>query len=317
LRLLDTLATIDGDDPRLDPLHEAAVRDTIECFGATGSPVISDGEQRKYHNFWTYCVHGMPNLDAEGFKIPIAAGHTRRMPRLTRGSFRYGRFADRYLEIAQRYAHAPVKQAGILPSALSRLYPETELRGYPRERFIEDLLREHETEVRNCLVEGAHKVQIDFTEGRLAVKLDPSGGLLQSFIDLNNLALSRFSVVRRSAVAGRRPLPSPPSRAPRTAPGPCGWDTRCTCRSRSSHTSCSPPSAAWPAARSAGRRVAAIRRHRLFIGVRPNHGNVCYAPASLAIVSGTSIGMSSSSCAMPLPSGSRRCEAGPPPSSAS
>jgi 5-methyltetrahydropteroyltriglutamate--homocysteine methyltransferase len=36
-------------------------------------------------------------------------------------------------------------------------------------------------------------VQLDFTEGRLAVKIDPSGGLLHSFIDLNNLTLSRFS----------------------------------------------------------------------------------------------------------------------------
>jgi 5-methyltetrahydropteroyltriglutamate--homocysteine methyltransferase len=36
-------------------------------------------------------------------------------------------------------------------------------------------------------------VQVDFTEGRLAVKIDPSGHLLNSFIDLNNLALSRFS----------------------------------------------------------------------------------------------------------------------------
>jgi len=36
-------------------------------------------------------------------------------------------------------------------------------------------------------------VQIDFTEGQLAVKIDPSGNLLHRFIDLNNLALTRFS----------------------------------------------------------------------------------------------------------------------------
>ena len=46
----------------------------------------------------------------------------------------------------------------------------------------------------------AHKVQIDFTEGRLAVKLDPSGNLLHSFIDLNNLALSRFSAEDRKLI---------------------------------------------------------------------------------------------------------------------
>jgi 5-methyltetrahydropteroyltriglutamate--homocysteine methyltransferase len=86
-----------------------------------------------------------------------------------------------------------VKQAVISPSALSLMYPAEGISGYSREKFIEDLLREHETEVRRCLQKGAHKVQIDFTEGRLAVKLDPSGNLLNSFIDLNNLALSRFS----------------------------------------------------------------------------------------------------------------------------
>ena len=37
--------------------------------------------------------------------------------------------------------------------------------------------------------------QVDFTEGRLAVKVDKN--LLSSFIDLNNLALSRFSPEER------------------------------------------------------------------------------------------------------------------------
>jgi 5-methyltetrahydropteroyltriglutamate--homocysteine methyltransferase len=91
-----------------------------------------------------------------------------------------------------RYAHVPVKQAVISPSALSLMYPAQNIPDYPREQFIEDLLNEHETEIRRCLKKGAHKVQVDFTEGRLAVKIDPSGHLLNSFIDLNNLALSRF-----------------------------------------------------------------------------------------------------------------------------
>ena len=42
-------------------------------------------------------------------------------------------------------------------------------------------------------MKGADKVQIDFTEGRLAVTIDPSGWLLNGFIELNSLALSRFS----------------------------------------------------------------------------------------------------------------------------
>jgi methionine synthase II (cobalamin-independent) len=190
----------DGTDPALDQLYEAAIRDTIERFEATGSPVITDGEQRKYHNFWTYCVQGLPNTAPDGFKIPFAAGHIRRMLRLTGGPFRYMRSADSYLSVAQRYAHLPLKQAVISPSALSLMYPADELAGYSREEFIQDLLHEHETEVRNCLQMGAHKVQIDFTEGRLAAKIDPSGALLFSFIDLNNLALLRFSAEDRQRI---------------------------------------------------------------------------------------------------------------------
>jgi 5-methyltetrahydropteroyltriglutamate--homocysteine methyltransferase len=43
-------------------------------------------------------------------------------------------------------------------------------------------------------------VQIDFTEARFAVKIDPTGALLASFIDLNNIALARFSVEERKRI---------------------------------------------------------------------------------------------------------------------
>src|SRR5688572_30139975 len=200
LRLITAASARDGTDPVLDSLYDEAIRDTIAQFEATGSPVITDGEQRKYHNFWTYCVHGLPNMDPAGFEIPFSAGHVRRMPRLTGGPFRYKRYADSYLDVALRHASVPVKQAVISPSALSLLYPADEIPGYSREQFIDELLREHETEIRSCLVKGAHNVQIDFTEGRLAVKIDPSGKLLHSFIDLNNLALSRFSPEERKRI---------------------------------------------------------------------------------------------------------------------
>src|SRR5882672_10165701 len=200
LRLLEAIATRDGADPALDSLYDQAIRDTIERFEATGSPVITDGEQRKYHNFWTYCVHGLPNTAPDGFKIPFSAGHTRRMLRLTAGPFRYQRRADSFLDVALRYAHVPVKQAVISPSALSLMYPAEGIDGYSREEFIDDLLREHEMEIRRCLEKGAYKVQIDFTEGRLAVKIDPSGNLLNSFVDLNNLVLSRFSADERKRI---------------------------------------------------------------------------------------------------------------------
>ena len=122
------------------------------------------------------------------------------MPRLTAGPFRYKRMADAYLDVAKRYAHKPVKQAVISPSALSLMYPAEGIPGYSREKFIDDLLNQHETEIRRCLAKGAYKVQIDFTEARLAVKIDPSGNLLNSFIDLNNLALSRFSPEERMKI---------------------------------------------------------------------------------------------------------------------
>lgn len=200
VELVQALQAHEGHEANLEPLFDAAVRDTIRRFEATGSPVVTDGEQRKYHNFWTYSVHGMPNMGPDGFRIPFTAGHTRRMPRLRAGPFRYCRYADRFLDLALGYATVPVKQAVISPSALSLLYPEDEIPGYPRDQFLEDLLNEHVTEVRNCLDKGAHKVQIDFTEGRLAVKLDPSGELLHSFIHLNNVALARFSDVDRARI---------------------------------------------------------------------------------------------------------------------
>src|SRR6266850_4342118 len=198
--LIERIAKGDGEDPCLDALYEDAIRDTIEQFEATGSPVVTDGEQRKYHNFCTYCVHGLPNTAPDGFIIPYSDGHTRRLSRLTRGPFRYRRYADCYLDVAMRYALVPVKQAVISPSALSLMYPSENVPDYSREQFIEDLLNEHVTEIRRCLEKGAHKVQVDFTEGRLAVKIDPSGHLLNSFIDLNNLALSRFSPEERRRI---------------------------------------------------------------------------------------------------------------------
>ena len=159
--------------PELDALRDAAVRDTIENLEGTGSPVISDGEQGK-PSFATYPIQGLEHLAPEGVAIRFADGHVRQLPRLTAGPFRYKVYAVEYLTQAQRYAHVPVKQAVISASALSLLYPSDGLPGYPREAFLEDLLREHEADIRRCLAGRAHVVQVDFTEGRLAIKLDPS-----------------------------------------------------------------------------------------------------------------------------------------------
>jgi 5-methyltetrahydropteroyltriglutamate--homocysteine methyltransferase len=176
----------------LEALYDAALIDTLERFAATGSPVVTDGEQTK-PSFATYPLTGLDNLAPDGVTIPFADAHTRRLPRLTAGPFRYGTHAVDYLHAAQRYTDRPVKQAVISASALSLLYPQDGVPGYPREAFLEDLLNEHEADIRRCLEAGAHCVQIDFTEGRLAVKLDPSRELLRSFVALNNRVLERFS----------------------------------------------------------------------------------------------------------------------------
>ena len=177
---------------RMDSLFDAAVRDTIRRFEETGSPVITDGEQRK-PSFATYPIHGAKNIGPGGVTIPFKDGHTRQLPVLTAGPFRYETYASSYLGKARKETRAPIKQAVISASALSLLYPQGGIPGYTREAFLDDLVREAQTDVRKCLESGAAVVQIDFTEGRLAVKLDPSKNLLNSFVDLNNRVLAAFT----------------------------------------------------------------------------------------------------------------------------
>ena len=176
----------------LGALQDDALRDTIERFEATGSPVISDGEQTK-PSFVTYPLDGLDNYAPDGVMLPFADGHTRQLPRFTSGPFRFGTHADAYLDAAKRHAHVPVKQAVIAASALSLMYPQDGIDGYPREAFLDDLVSECEADIRRSLEKGAACVQIDFTEGRLSVKLDPSGQLLRDFVALNNRVLERFS----------------------------------------------------------------------------------------------------------------------------
>ncbi len=184
---------------QLRTAEESALCDTISRLEETGSPIITDGEQTK-PSFATYPLSGLGNLASDGVIIPFADGHTRQLPRLTAGPFRYGVHAVTYLKAAQRHAHRPLKQAVISASALSLLYPQSGIDGYLRETFLEDLVNEAERDIRECLAAGAASVQIDFTEGRLALKLDPSGAVLNAFIDLNNRVLDRFSAVERQKV---------------------------------------------------------------------------------------------------------------------
>ncbi|MBV9444844.1 MAG: cobalamin-independent methionine synthase II family protein [Streptosporangiaceae bacterium] len=179
--------------------QDEAVGDTIRRMEETGSPVVTDGEQSK-PSFATYPIAGLTQLASDGVVIPFADGHQRQLPVLTGGPFRYQVHAGTYLRAALRHAKTPVKQAVVAPSALSLLYPPNSLDGYGREAFLTDLVNEAETDIRGSLEAGAHVVQLDFTEGRLALKLDPSGGVLNNFIALNNQVLERFTEGERSRI---------------------------------------------------------------------------------------------------------------------
>ncbi len=180
----------------LEEEYAKALQDTIERLEQTGSPVLTDGEQTK-PSFATYALTGLANLAPDGVVIPFADGHTRQLPRLTQGPFRYGVHAAQYLKTAQGYTQRPIKQAVISASAMSLLYPSQEIPGYSREAFLSDLIAEAAEDIREALLAGAASVQIDFTEARLSLKLDPTGGLLRSFVGLNNQVLEGFTVEER------------------------------------------------------------------------------------------------------------------------
>jgi len=181
----------------LEAAYAAAVSDTIRRFEATGSPVITDGEQRK-PSFATYPVAGLPGLVGGGVTIPFEDGHTRQLPVITKAPFHYATKAYEYLDAAGGSA-AGRKQAVISASAISLMYPPDGIEGYPREAFIADLVAEALSEIRGILERGAI-AQIDFTEARLSLKLDPSGGLLGAFVDLNNQVLDQLSDEERKRV---------------------------------------------------------------------------------------------------------------------
>jgi 5-methyltetrahydropteroyltriglutamate--homocysteine methyltransferase len=182
----------------LDALFDDAVRDTLRRFDETGSPVVTDGEQRK-PSFATYPIAGLAGLAPGGVTIPFKDGHTRQLPLLTAGPFRYATKAWTYLDGARGLTTAQLKQGVISASALSLLYPQDGITGYPREAFLDDLVSEAASEIRGCVERGAI-VQIDFTEARLSLKLDPSRGLLDSFVDLNNRVLAQLTDEERRRV---------------------------------------------------------------------------------------------------------------------
>ena len=196
---------------QLEAEQDLAVRDSITHLEATGSPIISDGEQR-WSSFATYAIADTlagtglaDNLAGGGgqFFAIFADGHGRQLPRLTGGPFRYQTYAADTLKKSIGMATKPMKQAVIAPSMLALLYPlSTEVPGYPREEFENDLVDECEKDIRQAFAAGAVRVSVDFTEGRLATRADPrnprtGADLLPHFIELNNRVMDRFTAEER------------------------------------------------------------------------------------------------------------------------
>jgi len=186
-------------DEELNRMFDAAVQNTVASFEAVGSPIVTDGEQTK-SSFATYPLEGLASLSPEGVVIAFEDGHQRQLPVLTEGPFRYQNLAGSYVERTRKFTALPVKQAVISASAMSLLYPESGIAGYTSAQFTEDLITQAVADIRSCFDAGADSVQVDFTEGRLALKLDPSGGLLGRFIDLNNEVFAAFSEAERARI---------------------------------------------------------------------------------------------------------------------
>ena len=216
MRLQQAIAAYDRGEITREQLgaeQDAAARDSVERMEATGSPIVSDGEQRA-SSFATYPLADTlagtglaDNLAGDGQYFAIFDdGHHRQLPRLTGGPFRYRTYAADLLEQSAPYATKPLKQAVIAPSMLYLLYPLTgELEGYSREQFLADLCDEAEKDIRKAFAAGAVRVSIDFTEGRLAGKKDARNpwtneNLLETFIALNNRVIDRFTAQERKDI---------------------------------------------------------------------------------------------------------------------
>lgn len=197
----------------LEAEQDTAVRDSIKRMEATGSPIVSDGEQR-WSSFATYPVTDTlagtglaPNLAGDGQYFAIFAdGHHRQLPRLTGGPFRYKTYAADTFKKSIGVATHPMKQAVIAPSMLALLYPlKQEITGYSREQFLADLCDECEKDIRQSFAAGAARVSIDFTEGRLATREDPrnpwtGAGMLEKFVGLINRVVDRFDAADRARI---------------------------------------------------------------------------------------------------------------------
>ena len=231
------------DKAALEKEQDAAVEDSIKHLEATGSPIISDGEQR-WSSFATYALADTlagtglaDNLAGGGqFFAIFADGHNRQLPKLTGGPFRYKTYAADTLKRSIGYApqadeaggDRPVDaRAALPPAGGGRRLRAGRLRGGPGQRVREG----HPA----AFAAGAVRVSVDFTEGRLATRADPrnpwtGAGMLPHFIELNNRVMARFTADERRTSAS---TPAPVVTATRCTAPTCPTTTCCRRCSRS------------------------------------------------------------------------------------
>jgi len=94
--------------PRWSPCTRKPFPTRFANLEATCCPVITDGEQRKYHNFWTYRVHGLKNTSPDGFKIPFSAG-----PHPAHAAADCGTLPRRVRRLSRRFGPCPRHRAGV------------------------------------------------------------------------------------------------------------------------------------------------------------------------------------------------------------
>ena len=206
----------------LEALFDDAVRDTIERFEATGSPVITDGEQRK-QSFATYPVAGLANLAPGGVTIPFVDGHARQLPLLTAGPFRYATPAWSYLDGARPHTSATAQAGRDLGVGGQPHVPAGRPSpGYSREAFVDDLVAEAVAEIRRLPRPGRQRPDRLHRGPALAQARSVEGAARLRFVDLNNRVLAELTDDERARVGvhtcpgGDRTRPTAPMCATRS-----------------------------------------------------------------------------------------------------
>ena len=146
--------------------QDLAVRDTLERLAETGSPIITDGEQRR-QSFASYPL----GTDADGVdEGPVFAvfadGHHRVIPSLARAPFGFRAWAADDVAAARALTDLPLKQAVVSPSMLSLMVPKGGLGEYSREDFLDDVVDGCAEDIERCFAAGAARVTSSAAQAR-------------------------------------------------------------------------------------------------------------------------------------------------------